>query len=108
MTLHTLTRGLLAAALAGIVGIAVAQVPAADPAVAGRVPWMDEEAVAAALADAGYRDIRGLELSGAVWKAEAVDGRGIRVDLRVNARNGSISQQAFDGDDPEEPEERDD
>lgn len=71
-------------------------------------PRMDEVAVAAALADAGYSDVRDLELAGAVWKAEAVTSQGLRVELRVNARNGSITQQAISDDDLDELEERDD
>jgi hypothetical protein len=70
-------------------------------------PRMDEFAVTAALADAGYRDVRDLELAGAVWKAEAVTSQGLRVDLRVNARNGSITHQLTRDDDRDELEERD-
>lgn len=108
MTLLKLKRGLLAAALAAGFGAAVAQVPVGDRTAVERAPRMDAEAVAAALADAGYRDVRDLELAGAVWKAEGIDSQGIKVELRVNARNGTISHQAIDDDDLEELEERDD
>jgi hypothetical protein len=160
MTFCKLTRGLLAAALAGTFGAAVAQGPVTDRtaveralqaagyteirdvndraddglwgaevraadggwhgvhvvAATGEVldqhtpgaPRMDERAVSAALAAAGYRDIRDLERAGAVWKAVAVTSQGLKVELRVNARNGTITHQDMDDGDPEEPEERDD
>jgi phosphoribosylformylglycinamidine (FGAM) synthase PurS component len=159
MNIRTRGRGLLAAAMAGIFGAAVAQVPVTDRtaveralqatgygeirdvndgaddglwgaevraadgawhgvhvvAATGEVldrhtpgaPLMDESAVAAALAEAGYRNVRDLELAGAIWKAEAETSQGRTVELRVNARNGSIDQQALDVD-LDEPEERDD
>jgi hypothetical protein len=108
MTFRTLMRGLLAAALAGMFGAALAQVPVTDRTAVDPAPRMDEEAVAAALADAGYRDVRNLELAGAIWKAEAVTSQGLRVALRINARNGSISRQHIDFERRDEPEERDD
>lgn len=90
---------LLAAALAGPFGAVPAQ---------AQGPVTERAAVVDLLAAAGYRDVRGLELAGAVWKAEAVTSEGLEVELRVNARNGSISHQATRAVDRDEPEERED
>jgi hypothetical protein len=108
MNFRKLTRGLFAAALAGTFGAVLAQVPVTERAAVDGAARMDERAVAAALADAGYRDVRNLELAGAIWKAEAVTSQGVRVALRINARNGSISRQHIDFERRDEPEERDD
>jgi hypothetical protein len=99
MTLRAWTCILLAATLAGASGArpAQAQGPVTEPA-----------AVVDLLTDAGYRDVRVLELAGAIWKAEAVTREGLRVQLLVNSRNGTISRQAIRAVDRGEPEERED
>lgn len=102
MNLRAWTSVLLAATLAGASGAKPAQ---------AQGPLSDRAAVVDLLAEAGYRDVRGLELAGSVWKAEAVTSEGLRVQLRVNSRNGTISRQVpttVDRDEPDEPEERDD
>jgi uncharacterized membrane protein YkoI len=63
------------------------------------VALMDAAQVTDALTAAGYTDIRDLDLDGAVWEADARNGNGAEVELKVNARTGAVVHEELEEDD---------
>lgn len=62
-------------------------------------PLIDADAVLAAIARAGYRDVHDLDREGALWDAEAVDSAGARVELRISGYDGRIVSARADAED---------
>jgi uncharacterized membrane protein YkoI len=59
-------------------------------------PVLTAAQVTAALAAAGYADVRDLDLDDAVWEADAVAADGRRVELRLNGHTGKVIAEEQD------------
>jgi hypothetical protein len=62
-------------------------------------PMLDAPALIAALERAGYRDVRDIDRDGAVVDAEATNAAGKRMELRINAFDGSVLHADVEYDD---------
>ncbi|WP_313300072.1 PepSY domain-containing protein [Diaphorobacter sp.] len=83
----------LAAALAGIGGIASAQMvpqPVAPSAVPQVTPVLDIGQIFNKVQAAGYRDVREIEWDDGRYEVKASDAQGKRLKLYVNASTGAV------------------
>ena len=81
---------LLAAGLA-----ALAAAPARADDAPGR-DWIPIDRALAALSEAGYTDVRGLEADDGVWEGKAVKD-GWRVKVTVDPRSGAVAEKRAKG-----------
>lgn len=80
----------------GLAGIAAAQAPAAGTAPTTRLAptlpsgALSEEAIKTRIANAGYKEVKGLNFDDGVWETEARGGNDDWVDLRVAPITGKV------------------
>lgn len=81
----------------GLAGVATAQTtPVAEPArttsLSMNLPSgaLDEEAIKTSIANAGYKEVKGLNFDNGVWETEARGGNDNWIDLRVAPVTGKV------------------
>ena len=66
--------------------------------IASGQPLLTRDAVIAMIQSAGYHNVHDLDRDGAIWDADAIDQQGQRMELRVNAFDGSVLNAQVDND----------